>query len=161
MNKRVSKIIRKPGVQKVFVTWRIKYTLILKTMWCHHTWYVVGEKGLVLAFVHHVGGSYVGFSCRILRWRSREFSIRRACSLLSSKAVCAPQVYQIRKYKVPKSGEHHNSCCPRRDFPQKAKSRGGTLVTRAYIKESTYSWNIQSVCQKKSRFAWTGAARNR
>ena len=31
--------------------------------------------------------------------------------------------------------------CPtaRRDFAQKAKSRGGTLVTRAYIKESTYS----------------------
>ena len=34
-------------------------------------------------------------------------------------------------------------CCPRRDFAQKAKSRGGTLVTRAYIKESTYSCNIQ------------------
>ena len=50
---------------------------------------------------------------------------------------------------------------PGRDFAQKAKSRGGTLVTRAYIKESNYSWNIQSVCQKKSRFAWTGAARNR
>ena len=33
---------------------------------------------------------------------------------------------------------------PPRDFAQKAKSRGGTLVTRAYIKESTYSWNIQS-----------------
>ena len=29
--------------------------------------------------------------------------------------------------------------CPRRDFAQKAKSRGGTLVTHAYIKESTYS----------------------
>ena len=29
--------------------------------------------------------------------------------------------------------------CPRRDFAQKAKSRGGTLVTRVYIKESTYS----------------------
>ena len=29
--------------------------------------------------------------------------------------------------------------CPRRDFAQKAKFRGGTLVTRAYIKESTYS----------------------
>ena len=29
--------------------------------------------------------------------------------------------------------------CPRRDFAQKTKSRGGTLVTRAYIKESTYS----------------------
>ena len=37
--------------------------------------------------------------------------------------------------------------CPRRDFTQKAKSRDGTLVTRAYIKESTYSSNIQSVCQ--------------
>ena len=29
--------------------------------------------------------------------------------------------------------------CPRRDFAQKAKSRGGTLVTRACIKGSTYS----------------------
>ena len=28
----------------------------------------------------------------------------------------------------------------RRDFAQKAKSRGGTQVTRAYIKESTYSF---------------------
>ena len=36
------------------------------------------------------------------------------------------------------------SSCPSRDFAQKAKSRGGTLVTRAYIKESTYIWNIQS-----------------
>ena len=39
--------------------------------------------------------------------------------------------------------------CPRRDFAQKAKSRGGTLVTRAKIKESTYSWNIQSYSQYK------------
>ena len=30
------------------------------------------------------------------------------------------------------------------DFAQKAKSRGATLVTRVYIKESTYSGNIQS-----------------
>ena len=37
--------------------------------------------------------------------------------------------------------------CPRRDFAKKAKCRGGTLVTRAYIKESTYSWNIQSYSQ--------------
>ena len=29
--------------------------------------------------------------------------------------------------------------CSRRDFAQKAKSRGGTLVACAYIKESTYS----------------------
>ena len=39
---------------------------------------------------------------------------------------------------------NNNNNCPRRHFAQKAKSRGGTLVTRAYIKESTYSWNIQS-----------------
>ena len=38
---------------------------------------------------------------------------------------------------------------PPQGFRPEAKSRGGTLVTRAYIKESTYSWNIQSVCQKK------------
>ena len=37
---------------------------------------------------------------------------------------------------------------PHRDFAQKAKSRGGTLVTRMYIKEGTYIWNVQSVCQK-------------
>ena len=37
--------------------------------------------------------------------------------------------------------------CPCRDVAQKAKSWGGTLrlVTRPYIKESTYSWNIQSL----------------
>ena len=47
-----------------------------------------------------------------------------------------------------------------RDFARKSKSRGGTLVACVYFKESTYSWNIQSACQKKSRFAWTGAAWN-
>ena len=34
---------------------------------------------------------------------------------------------------------------PPRGFRQEAKSRGGTLVTRAYIKDSNYSSNIQSV----------------
>ena len=49
-------------------------------------------------------------------------------------------------------------CCPRRDFAQKAKFRGGILVTRAYIKESTYSWNIQSVsiCLNRGREEWVG-----
>ena len=41
--------------------------------------------------------------------------------------------------------------CPRRDFAQKAKFRGGTLVTRAYIKESTYSSNKQSLPQQGFR----------
>ena len=60
------------------------------------------------------------------------------------------------------------SSCPSRDFAQKAKSRGGTLVTRAYIKESTYSWNIQSVeiyshtvNIEKISISWTGDTRNR
>ena len=30
--------------------------------------------------------------------------------------------------------------CPTRNFAQKAKSRGGTLVASEYIMESTYSW---------------------
>ena len=49
-------------------------------------------------------------------------------------------------------------CCPRRDFAQKAKFRGGILVTRAYIKESTYSWNIQSVsiCLNRGCEEWVG-----
>ena len=38
-------------------------------------------------------------------------------------------------------------------LPPWAESRGGTLVTHSYINESTYSWNTQSVCQKKSWFA--------
>ena len=34
---------------------------------------------------------------------------------------------------------------PTQGFRPEAKSRGGTLVTRGYIKDSTYSSNIQSV----------------
>ena len=34
---------------------------------------------------------------------------------------------------------------PPQGFRPEAKSRGGILVTRAYIKDSTYSSNIQSV----------------
>ena len=52
--------------------------------------------------------------------------------------------------------------CPRRDFAQKAKSRGGTLVTRASRKESTYNWNIQSYSQyRKISICLNRAARNR
>ena len=43
--------------------------------------------------------------------------------------------------------ERNTFYCPRRDFAQKAKSLGGILVTRPYIKESTYNWNIQSYSQ--------------
>ena len=35
---------------------------------------------------------------------------------------------------------------PPQGFRPEAKSRGGTLVTRMYIKDGTYSSNIQSVC---------------
>ena len=44
----------------------------------------------------------------------------------------------------------HSFYCPRRDLAQKAQSRGGILVTRAYIKESTYSHTVNiekiSIC---------------
>ena len=39
---------------------------------------------------------------------------------------------------------------PPQGFRPEAKSRGGTLVTRAYIKDSTYSSNIQSYTKKIS-----------
>ena len=35
------------------------------------------------------------------------------------------------------------------NFAPEAKSRGGILVVRAYIKESNYSYNMQLVYQKK------------
>ena len=49
--------------------------------------------------------------------------------------------------------------CPRRDFAQKAKSRGGTLVTRAYINEVltveiySHTVNIEkiSICLSRGR----------
>ena len=37
---------------------------------------------------------------------------------------------------------------PPQGFRPEAKSRGGTLVARAYIKDSTYSTNMQSVYSK-------------
>ena len=49
--------------------------------------------------------------------------------------------------------------CPRRDLAQKAKSRGGTLVTRAYINEVltveiySHTVNIEkiSICLNRGR----------
>ena len=40
------------------------------------------------------------------------------------------------------------SLLPPQGFRPEAKSRGGTLVARAYIKDSTYSTNMQSVYRK-------------
>ena len=37
---------------------------------------------------------------------------------------------------------------PPQGFRPEAKSRGGTLVARAYIKDSTYSTNMQSIYRK-------------
>ena len=48
---------------------------------------------------------------------------------------------------------------PRRDFAHKARSRGGTLVTRAYIKEITYSWNIQSYSQYRKNLDFLNRGR--
>ena len=43
------------------------------------------------------------------------------------------------KSDIDNQSADESHICPRRDFAQKANSRGGTLVTRAYIKDSTYS----------------------
>ena len=44
-----------------------------------------------------------------------------------------------------KVDNHDKFLLPPQGFRPEAKSQGGTLVTRAYIKDSTYSSNIQSV----------------
>ena len=48
---------------------------------------------------------------------------------------------------------------PPQEFRQEAKSRGSTLVARTYIKDSTYSSNMQSVYQKKSRLICSNRGR--
>ena len=55
--------------------------------------------------------------------------------------INSPMAGGVQKDRVSVTLVHNmkNINCPRRDFTQKAKSRGGTLVTSAYIKESTYS----------------------
>ena len=42
----------------------------------------------------------------------------------------------------------YSNLLPLQGFRPEAKSRGGTLVARAYIKDSTYSTNMQSVYRK-------------
>ena len=42
-------------------------------------------------------------------------------------------------------GQKEYMFLPPEGFRPEAKSRGGTLVARAYIKDSTYSSNMQSV----------------
>jgi len=41
------------------------------------------------------------------------------------------------------------------------KREGGLIEDKRYIKKITYSWNMQLVCQKRHRFAWTWASWNR
>ena len=43
--------------------------------------------------------------------------------------------------------------CPRSDFAQKAKSRGGTVVTRAYIKKRYLQLKYTVSMPEKIRFA--------
>ena len=57
--------------------------------------------------------------------------------LVISSFVILPRIYIYIYIYIYYYYYYHY--CPRRDFAQKAKSRGGTLVTRANIKESTYS----------------------
>ena len=58
-----------------------------------------------------------------------------------------PPVCKVRVTKKLKSFQIIISLPPQ-GFRPEAKSRGGTLVSRAYIKDSTYSTNMQSVYRK-------------
>ena len=58
-------------------------------------------------------------------------------NILRSKMKWYNEVAKNTKYFHNLEKRHFN--CPRIDFAQKAKSRGGTSLTRVYIKESTYS----------------------
>ena len=62
----------------------------------------------------------------------------RKIILLKQRGLCEPseitEILSIVNVEVSRV-----VYCSRMDFVQKAKSRGGTLVTRPYIKESTYS----------------------
>ena len=67
----------------------------------------------------------------------------------------------LRTCRHVRNSRGRGELLPPQGFCPEGEIRGDTLVTRAYNKKSTYSWNLQSVCQRKSRFAWTGATRNR
>ena len=101
--------------------------------------------------------------CAVL-WCGRDLWVETAQSQLPCFALCrktTPNKQRAAKpYKMAMNWAHVTQkkqqqtqvyvstiYCLHRDFAQKAKSRGGTLVTRAYIKESTYSWNILSYSQ--------------
>ena len=64
--------------------------------------------------------------------------------------VCLVQFASVDTLNYHK--EQFNKCflclLPPQGFRPEAKSRGGTLVARAYIKDSTYSTNMQSVYRK-------------
>ena len=56
----------------------------------------------------------------------------------------SPTARDLQAFRMFSQHPKSIAFCPRRDFARKAKSGGGTLVTRKNINESTYSWNIQS-----------------
>ena len=82
----------------------------------------------------------------------------------SSKIVffCGPLNFQVHlsRFLIPGSVwleyfvickvrvDENFTLLPPQGFRLLAKSRGGTLVARAYIKDSTYSTNMQSVYRK-------------
>ena len=95
---------------------------------------------------------------RYYKVRQNYYKLRQSTQLFNRADRLFPSGWH---YWCCSSCHHRLAPAARGNFAQKAKSRGGTLVAYAYMKESIYSWNIQLACQNKSRFAWTGAAWNR
>ena len=122
---------------------------------CRMIWQIVGASWCPLqykrlpvklcAFTQFLSNIFARF--RRITFKLCKFNNFRRFSPIEWIDIRLRELFKTEKKKVKGLVIY----CPRRDFAQKAKSWGGTRVTRAYIK--TYSWSIQSVCQKQSRFA--------
>ena len=69
------------------------------------------------------------------------------CVLVLVMLHCDVTIF-ISQILLSRKASSQSSLLPPQGFRPEAKSRGGTLVARAYIKDSTYSTNMQSVYRK-------------
>ena len=111
--------------------------------WWSDNWNMQNRKELIYIMVMN------WVECNLVCNHTCDF--RPNCTIRSSITTLVQPFWNHRIQSVPAI-----FYCPRRDFAQKAKSRGGTLVTRAYINESTYSWNTQSYSQYRKNLDLLG-----
>ena len=90
------------------------------------------------SFPHHVTKTRRALGTRMDNWPIC-IGCARYASFTITVSIQVPCdgvfVFIFSKTMYNKTIIRFGFCCPRRDFAKKAKSRRGTLVTRAYIKE--------------------------